>query len=304
MGEGPVLQKGKFSIKFSEAVSNFESAIKKVPVRKILYRTIFRGKGLEFDTYKTVEQSDDASVIDWKASLRANELLAKKYIEERDMNFYFLVDVGNSMLFGSGEKLKAEYAAEVVAALSHLILGTRDKAGLILFNDKVIKILPPSNGRTQFYIMTQFLNDSSLYGGGFDLNNVTKYLLQHVKTEHNVFFLVSDFLSFDETYQRNLLLLSTRFETVAVMVRDPFDENLPKTSLQFAIQDPHSSQQMILDPNLATQRYRESVVMQKNMIRGVFRKTRIDCIELSTDKTFVIPLVSFLKRRALVRWSS
>ncbi|MDP2947030.1 MAG: DUF58 domain-containing protein, partial [Nanoarchaeota archaeon] len=160
-----VSNKGKFLMNFSRSVNDFESAIRKFPIKKVLYKTIFRGKGLEFDSYKSVSPDDDASTIDWKATLRSNELLAKKYIEERDMNFYFIVDVGSSMLFGSGDKLKAEYAAEIISALSHLVIGTRDKAGLILFSDKVVGVLPPLNSKNQFFLLTRMLSDSDLYGG-------------------------------------------------------------------------------------------------------------------------------------------
>ena len=84
-------KKGQFLIDFPLAITQFENAMQKFPVKKILYRSVFRGKGLEFDSYRLYSDGDDASLIDWKASLRANEMLSKQYIEERDLNVYFLV---------------------------------------------------------------------------------------------------------------------------------------------------------------------------------------------------------------------
>ena len=83
----------KLVVNFPRAVAQFEDAMQKFPVKKILYKNIFRGKGLEFDSYRTFEPDDDSSLIDWKASLRAKQILAKRYIEERKLNVYFLVDV-------------------------------------------------------------------------------------------------------------------------------------------------------------------------------------------------------------------
>jgi len=164
----PVLKKGKFLMDFPGSISEFEKAMKIFPVKNILYRAVFRGKGLEFDSYRDFEEgSDDASLIDWKASLRANRLLAKSYIEERDLNVYFMLDVSNSMLFGSGNKLKAEYAAEMIVALSRLMVGSGDRVGLIMFSDDIVKIVQPSKSKNQFAIFTKFLSDTSLYGGGF-----------------------------------------------------------------------------------------------------------------------------------------
>ena len=47
------------------------------------------------------------------------------------------------MIFGSTEKLKCEYSAELISALAHVILIAGDRVGFIFFNNDnaVIKIL-------------------------------------------------------------------------------------------------------------------------------------------------------------------
>lgn len=298
MSNSPNLHKGKFLVNFPKAIAEFENAIHKFPVKKILYKVIFRGKGLEFDSYRNFSPDDDASFIDWKASLRANELLAKKYIEERDLNVYFLVDVSNSMLFGSTNKLKAEFVAEFVASLSHLVVNSGDNIGLVMFSDDVVKILRPSRSKNQFALFMKFLSDSSLYGGGFDLNKGIEHVLRMVNSPYTVFILVSDFIKIKKDSARELRLMGSKFETLAVMVRDPLDENLPKTKYQFSVQDPYSGKQMILDPEIAAKMYRHNVVRQKGIMKEMFKHSRIDLLELMTDKGFAISLSTFLKRRA------
>ena len=293
-----MVKKGEFLLNFPKAISEFENAMHKFPVKKILYRTVFRGKGLDFDSFRLFGPGDDASLIDWRASLRADNILARKYIEERDLSIYFLIDVSNSMLFGSSKRLKAEYAAEFVASLSHLIISAGDRIGLIMFSDDVVKFLHPSSSKNQFALFTKFLSDSSFYGKGFDLNKAIKYVLQIVKSPYAVFILVSDFIKTKEEDLRNLRLMGSKFETLAVMIRDPLDENLPKTKYQFAVQDPYSNRQMILDPEIAAGRYRENVVKQKKIVKQMLKDSRIDLIELITDKHFSIPVANFLKGRA------
>ncbi len=290
--------KGKFLINFPRAIAQFENAMHKFPVKKLLYKSVFRGRGLEFESYRLYNPEDDASLIDWKASLRANEMLAKKYIEERRLNVYFLVDVSSSMLFGSSKKLKAEYAAEFVASLSHLIIGSGDNVGMVMFSDNVVKVLRPSASKNQFALFTKFLSDPSFYGGGFDLGNAIEYVLRTVKSSYTVFILVSDFIRVKKDVLRNLRLMGSRFETFGVMVRDQMDDNLPKTKYQFSIQDPYSGRQMILDPEIAAERYRESAIRQKGLIKDMLKKSRVDLLELTTDKGFSIPLSGFLRARA------
>lgn len=289
---------GKLVVNFPRAITEFENAMQKFPVKKILYKNIFRGKGLEFDSYRVFQPDDDASLIDWKASLRSNTILAKKYIEERELNIYFLVDVSNSMLFGSGDKLKAEYAAEFVASMAHLVLGSGDRIGLVMFSNEVVKFLPPARTKNQFALFTKFLSDSSLYGGGFDINKAVNHVLHTIKSPYTVFILVSDFIRTKKESIDSLKLMGMRFESVAVMIRDKLDEDLPDSNCQFAVQDPYSGRQMILDPGIARDRYRKNVLRQKTMVRDMMRKARIDLLELITDKNFAIMVSSFLRGRA------
>jgi uncharacterized protein (DUF58 family) len=291
-------ESGKFLLNFPRAVAEFEHAMQKFPVKNILYRNIFRGKGLEFDSYRVFEQDDDASMIDWKASLRANQILARKYIEERDLNVYFLVDVSTSMLFGSGSKLKSEFSAELVGAMSHLILGAGDNIGLVMFNDHVVKILYPNKNKNQFPLFVKFLSDENLYGGGFNLDNAITNALRTVKSPYTVFIIISDFINTKKESIDKLKLMSARFETIAVMVRDRMDEELPDSGYQLAVQDPYSGRQLLLDPHIAGERYKKNVIKRKNVVRTLMEDSGIDLVELVTDKGFVGPVSGFLKGRA------
>lgn len=295
----PVLRKGKFLVNFPKKIAEFEAALHRFPVKKILYNVLFQGRGLEFDSYRDFSPSDDAELIDWRATLRANNLLAKKYIEERNLDIYFFVDVSNSMLFGSGNQLKAEYAAEFVVALSHLIVNSGDKIGLVMFSDDVVKVLHPAGSKNQFALFSKFLSDPTLYGGGFDLNKAVETVLKTVKSSYTVFIIVSDFIKTPKNSEKALRLMGTRYETISVMVRDQMDENLPRTSYQFAVQDPYSGRQMVLDPAIAAEQYRKNVIRQKGMMKEIFQKSHIDLLELITDKPFAIPTASFLKIRAV-----
>src|SRR3989338_7011118 len=115
------------------------------------YKSVFKGKGLEFEDYRPYTTHDDASTIDWKASVKSNQLLVREFVEERNLNTFFLIDVSSSMVYGSIDKLKVEYAAEVAAALSYVILNSGDSMGFALFNDKIVKNVLPAQGVVQYH---------------------------------------------------------------------------------------------------------------------------------------------------------
>ena len=59
----PVLKKGKLMVNIPKVISEFENAMHRFPVKKVLYRAVFRGKGLEFDSYREFGPTEDASLI-------------------------------------------------------------------------------------------------------------------------------------------------------------------------------------------------------------------------------------------------
>jgi uncharacterized protein (DUF58 family) len=292
-------KKGKLIIDFPHAISQFENAMHKFPVKKVLYKSVFRGRGLEFESYRLYTPDDDASLIDWKASLRANDLLSKQYVEERNLNVYFLVDVSNSMLFGSSNKLKSEFAAEFAASLGHLVVSAGDNLGLIMFSDDVVKVIHPSIGKNQFGLFMHTLSDSSFYGGGFDIEKAIDYVLKTIKSSYTVFILISDFIKTKKDNLKDLRLIGSKYETFAIMIRDPLDENLPVSSYQYSFKDPYSGRQMVLDPKIAAERYRKNVVRQKGLLKEMLKRSHIDLLELSTDRSFAAPVSTFLRGRAM-----
>ena len=43
------------------------------------WSTTFKGRGIEFAGFRAYQYGDDASLIDWKASLRSKEILIKEF---------------------------------------------------------------------------------------------------------------------------------------------------------------------------------------------------------------------------------
>ena len=264
------------------------------------YKSVFRGKGLDFSEYRPYDNNDDASLIDWKASMRTNQILIRQYEEERDLNVFFVIDCSSGMVFGSTEKLKNEYAAEIVISLAFTILDFGDSVGLAMFNDKIIKKVYPGKGKGQFYSVVKALSDPENYGGGFSFDNVTDFILNYLK-QSTVVILVSDFVGMNENSLDKFKLISTKYDTIGIMVRDPRDKTLPTDVGQIVIEDPYSSKSLLIEPNLIKEVYEEEIKKQEKWIRDSFMRNKSDFLSLTTDKSFVKPLIGLFNERAL-KW--
>ena len=71
------------------------------PVEHLLagaYRSVFRGRGIEFEDVRIYEPGDDVRAMDWRVTARTGEAHVKRFVEEREQFFYLLVDISASML--------------------------------------------------------------------------------------------------------------------------------------------------------------------------------------------------------------
>jgi len=265
------------------------------------YRSVFKGRGLEFSDYRLYTPLDDASRIDWKATVRSNQLLIRQYVEEKDVSVFFLVDCSHSMVFGSTEKLKNEYAVELVASLSYAILEADDSVGLAMFNDKIVDKIYPSKGKGQFHIIEKILLKPENYSGSYDFNNAAKFLLSFLK-EDSVIVIVSDFVGLREGWVKFLEIISHKFDTIGIMIRDPRDKTLPDDVGQVVIEDPYSKKSLLIEPDLIRSVYEEEMRKQESAVRDVFLKNGSDFLSLTTDKGFTKPILNMFIKRSL-KWN-
>ncbi len=296
-----VNKENKIKINIEKTIKELEIAVKTLVTTRVIgrYRSVFRGHGLEFEEYRPYTPQDDASDIDWKASIRTNKLLIKQYKEERNLKLFFIIDISESMVFGSTPKLKNEYAAELVASIAYLAQKSRDNFGFALFKDKLTKVVLSSSGNKQFYILLKELSNPLNYGGGFKLKDTLKFLF-NILDETTVAIIISDFIGIDEDvgWKETIKLFSQKFDTITIMVRDPRDEKLPEDVGEVIIEDPYSNETLLINSKLLKQKYEDYVKKNEDDIKNFFRKEGIDFLKLTTDKSFVQPLIELFKRRA------
>mgnify|MGYP001608793071 CR=1 FL=1 len=265
------------------------------------YKSVFKGRGLEFGGYRQYTPDDDASTIDWKASVRSNKLLVREFVEERNLNVYFLIDVSSSMAYSSIDKLKIEYAGEIAAALSYVVLNAGDSIGFALFNEKIVKNISPTIGFMQHHNLVSTLVDPNYYGGKYNLNEALKFTLAFLK-EASIVIIISDFIGLKNNWERYIKMVSKKFDLIGIMVRDPRDRTLPDYNAQVILEDPFSTRQILVRPRSIEDAYKKYVSSQEKKIKNEFLRAGADFLELTTDKSFVEPLTSlFIKRIRRVR---
>ena len=98
------------------------------------YHSAFKGKGMSFSEVREYQYGDDVRDIDWNVTARYHKPYVKVFEEERELTVMLLIDVSNSLDFGtlSGEYFeggawKSQYTGGVSADGKMLTLKSTDE---------------------------------------------------------------------------------------------------------------------------------------------------------------------------------
>ncbi len=291
-------------INIKSALKAFELTYKTVFGAQLLgnYQSLFKGTGLEFDGYSNYGPTDDSKFIDWKASLKANTLLKREYSEERNMNIFFLIGATGSMIYTTTNKLKAEYAGELIISLAHVMMQKKDLVGFAIFNNKIETFQPPSCKAAQFHSLITSVSNTDYYRENCDLTSALNFAFDTLKPKTTV-LIISDFIGLTPGWEQALKKASTKFDIMAMLVRDPADFALPESrAQQAAMRSSYSSRIINVRLKSVRDKYKQHVNEQVLYFKKVFAEYNADLLILTTDKSFTPPVLHFLAMRKRKRW--
>ena len=260
------------------------------------YHSVFKGRGMAFSEVRQYQPGDEIRIIDWNVTARMNEAYVKVFTEERELTVMLLVDVSASKEFGSRERSKAEIAAEVTAQIAFSAIANNDRVGLILFSDRVEKVVPPRKGRKHVMRLVSDILTFQPQGTGTDLAAGLTFLTRLAKRK-TVTFLISDFLA--RGYEQPLRLVGRKHDLVPVVISDPLEEQLPRLGL-VDMEDPETGERFVVDTSdLRVRRhFHQAIRAQREERRRLFKKLELDHVELSTGDDHAKALVRFFRARA------
>jgi len=260
------------------------------------YHSVFKGRGMEFAEVREYITGDDIRTIDWNVTARMGKPYVKVFDEERELTVMLLVDVSSSSDFGTVEQMKGEIAVELCALLAFSAITNNDKVGLILFTDQIEKFIPPKKGKKHVLRVIRELLYFKPKGKNTNLNNALEYL-GRVINKKSVVFVVSDFIA--EDYQNALRIAGKKHDIIAISITDPREVELPIVGF-IELEDAESGDTILVDTMDAEIRsvFTSKVLDDKEKREKMFKSMNIDYVDISTDKSYIEPLIKFFKKRA------
>ncbi|HUW82907.1 MAG TPA: DUF58 domain-containing protein [Phycisphaerae bacterium] len=259
------------------------------------YHSAFKGRGMEFEEVREYQIGDEVRSIDWNVTARQGRPFVKTYREERELTVILVVDVSGSERFGSGLQQKSELAAEFAALIAFSAIRNNDKAGLLMFTDRVERFIPPKKGTQHVLRLIRELLGFKPESGGTDVGVALEYL-GRVMRRRAVIFVISDFICDD--FERDLAAVHSRHDIIAVRIQDRREQEMPNVGLA-TLQDAETGELCVIDTGSARVRagFGESSGRDRARQDRLLRSLKVDELSITTSESYVQQLQAFFRMR-------
>ena len=275
------------------------------------YLSHFKGRGLDFEELREYMPGDDVRDIDWNVTNRMGRPFVKRFREERELAAVLAVDVSGSSAFGSGDRTKREFVAEVAATLAVSAARNGDKVALLLFTDEVELFVPPRKGRRHILRIVREMLAHEPRRPGTDVIAALAFL-NRVLHRRALVFLLTDFLhgrgasgsvrvaqshSSRDAIQE-LGRTNMRHDLVSLHLHDPRESELPDAGL-LTIEDAETGELLELDSTRhgVRERFAQSNRERLDDLDRALNRTGVDTLRFNTTEPFAPALQRFFEIR-------
>jgi len=125
------------------------------------YKSVYRGKSMNFENLREYVINDDVKDIDWKASARSANLLVKQFNAEKKHNILIVMDTGIKMDGDTNiSDSKKDVALYSAGTIGYLAIKNGDYVGMLYNQQDRITYKP---FRYNLYNLEQYLTDFDKY---------------------------------------------------------------------------------------------------------------------------------------------
>ena len=265
------------------------------------HRTLMRGNGLDLADLREYQHHDDVRHMDWNVTARLQQPHVRVFTEDREMTAWFLLDLSQSVDFGSGAQRKSDVLLGFVGVLARLIGRHGNRVGAMLWGAGGNAVLPARGGRRQVLQMLHRIGeaerDVDSAAGVTRLADLLRTAAHTVRQRCTV-FVVSDFIS-EPGWEKPLGELALQHDVVVVRLMDPLELELPDLGL-LTVRDAETGEQLLVDTHDTgfRHRYARIAAQREAQLRESLGRAGVDTLELATDDDLFDAVLRFVDLRA------
>jgi uncharacterized protein (DUF58 family) len=256
------------------------------------------GIGLMFSELRAYEPGDDVRHLDWNVTARQGKPYVRRFVEERALTLWLIVDVSASLRFGPEGRSKADRAAQAAALLATAAIQNGDRVGLEMVSDRVEAEVAPGGGPRHLARLLRTLVATPSISRGTALSAGLGRFRR--STRRALIVVLGDFLN-DEpvgVWRR----LSRRHQVIALRLVEPREEALPDAGL-LDIEEAELGARRVVDAGSRRVRaaYAEAALGRRADYRRWCAAAGVSGFEISTADDPIDPLIRLFSGRATRR---
>jgi len=262
-----------------------------------LYRSAFRGQGMEFSEVREYAEGDEVRLIDWNVSARHQSLYVKRMVEERERDVLLIVDASGSLSFGSIGRTKFDLATEVAAVLVLAAFEGKDRVSLGVVRGEVEYFVQAAKGWNHAARLIRELASIAPAGRAESLDPVWNFINSPGIPRSLIFFL-TDFQA-PLRAGHGFAAACRKHELVFILASDPREWRLPAVG-RVRLRHAETGREQVFNTNRAAVRreYERRGEERRAALVGLLRNHGTDWVELSTGSPYGTDLRRFLHGRA------
>jgi uncharacterized protein (DUF58 family) len=263
-----------------------------------LHRSPYHGFSVEFAEHREYVPGDDIKHIDWKVFGRSDRYFIKQYEEETNLTATILVDGSESMRYGSSEDTpnKLDYACYIAASLAYLILRQRDSVGLVTFDQKIRRFIPPGSSPSHRNLVLDALTQIEPQERT-GLGGVLHSMAERCRRK-GLIILISDLFDDPSEILAGLRhFRHRRHEVIVFHVMDHAERTFPFEQMT-KFKGLEGLGEILCDPGALRQAYLAEVESFVAELRHGCRADRVDYVPIDTQTPLDVALTSYLATRS------
>ncbi len=261
-----------------------------------LHKSPYHGFSVEFAEHRQYMPGDNIRDIDWKVYAKSDRFYIKQYEEETNLKAYLLMDCSASMAYRSDDRMsKLDYAGLLAGALSYMMLRQRDAVGLVTFDEKIRRYIPPRSKSGHLHVL---LNEVAAQepSDTTDIAQTLHEMADRIK-RRGLVIIMSDLLDDAETIISGLKHFRyDRHEVIVFHILDPRERDFafPREAI---FKDMETGEEITTLPYQIKKHYSTAVRAFSDEIAYACRQSNIDYHPIDTAMPFDKALYAFLAKR-------
>ena len=184
------------------------------------FRSVYRGRSMEFDDLREYAPGDNVRDIDWKSSSRTGKTLVRRYVAEKRHNLLLVADAGVKMQGDTpAGSPKAEAASDVLGVLAFLADGHGDDFALLHSSPQGYEYSYFRSGPMHFEsLMHSYAGDVDK-AARYTLKDLLSYVSENIR-RRMVICVITDLDGLDQLDERLIHTLTVNNDLMFVSVED------------------------------------------------------------------------------------